>query len=58
MWRFTRINGGIEGFPNKMELITRQAYDFRNFEKHFFRWCARVDSNHWPFAPEANALSS
>ena len=20
-------------------------------------WCARVDSNHWPFAPEANALS-
>jgi hypothetical protein len=23
-----------------------------------FRWYARVDSNHRPFAPEANALSS
>lgn len=21
------------------------------------KWYARVDSNHWPFAPEANALS-
>jgi hypothetical protein len=20
-------------------------------------WCARVDSNHWPFAPEANGVS-
>lgn len=21
-------------------------------------WCARVDSNHWPFAPEANGIST
>jgi len=30
MWRFTRNNGITEGFHNKMELITRQAYGFRN----------------------------
>jgi len=32
MWRFTRNNGITEGFHNKMELINRQAYGFRNFE--------------------------
>jgi transposase len=32
MWRFTRNNGIAEGFHNKMELINRQAYGFRNFE--------------------------
>ena len=31
MWRFTRNNGITEGFHNKMELINRQAYGFRNF---------------------------
>jgi transposase len=30
MWRFTRNNGITEGFHNKMETITRQAYGFRN----------------------------
>jgi hypothetical protein len=30
----------------------------RGSGKAFGMWCARVDSNHRPFAPEANALSS
>ncbi len=34
MWRFTRSNGITEGFHNKMENITRQAYGFRNFENY------------------------
>jgi transposase len=34
MWRFTRNNGITEGFHNKMELITRPAYGFRNFENY------------------------
>jgi transposase len=34
MWRFTRNNGITEGFHNKMELISRQAYGFRNFENY------------------------
>jgi Transposase and inactivated derivatives len=34
MWRFTRNNGITEGFHNKMETITRQAYGFRNFENY------------------------
>ena len=32
MWRFTRNNGITEGFHNKVETISRQAYGFRNFE--------------------------
>src|ERR1043165_7930839 len=34
MWRFTRSNGITEGFHNKMETISRQAYGFRNFESY------------------------
>ena len=34
MWRFKRNNGMTEGFHNKMELIARQAYGFRNFENY------------------------
>jgi len=34
MWRFTRSNGVTEGFHNKMETISRQAYGFRNFENY------------------------
>ena len=30
----------------------------RRSVKYFRVWYARVDSNHRPFAPEANALSS
>ena len=37
MWRFTRNNGITEGFHNKMELITRQAYGFRNFQNYRMR---------------------
>jgi transposase len=37
MWRFTRKNGITEGFHNKMELINRQAYGFRNFENYRLR---------------------
>ena len=35
--RFTRNNGITEGFHNKMELINRQAYGFRNFENYRLR---------------------
>jgi transposase len=34
MWRFTKNNGITEGFHNKMETISRQAYGFRNFENY------------------------
>jgi len=37
MWRFTLNNGITEGFHNKMELINRQAYGFRNFENYRLR---------------------
>ena len=37
MWRFSRNNGITEGFHNKMELISRQAYGFRNFENYRMR---------------------
>ncbi len=37
MWRFTRSNGITEGFHNKMETISRQAYGFRNFENYRHR---------------------
>ena len=37
MWRFSRNNGITEGFHNKMELINRQAYGFRNFENYRLR---------------------
>ena len=37
MWRFTRNNVITEGFHNKMELINRQAYGFRNFQNYRLR---------------------
>jgi hypothetical protein len=37
MWRFTRNNGITEGFHNKMQLINRQAYGFRNFQNYRLR---------------------
>jgi transposase len=37
MWRFTRSNGITEGFHNKMETMSRQAYGFRNFENYSLR---------------------
>lgn len=37
IWRFIRNNGITEGFHNKMETISRQAYGFRNFENYRLR---------------------
>lgn len=37
MWRFTRSNGITEGFHTKMELISRRAYGFRNFQNYRLR---------------------
>ncbi len=37
MWRFTKNNGITEGFHNKMENISRQAFGFLNFEKYRLR---------------------
>jgi transposase len=37
MSRFTHNNGITEGFHNKMELISRQTYGFRNFENYRLR---------------------
>jgi hypothetical protein len=34
MWRFTRSNASTEGFHNKMEVLQRQAYGFRNFNNY------------------------
>ena len=37
MWRFRKNNGITEGFHNKMEMMTRRAYGFRNFENYRLR---------------------
>ncbi len=37
MWRFTKNNGITEGFHNKMEVISRRAFGFRNFENYRLR---------------------
>jgi transposase len=37
MFRFTKNNGILEGFHNKMETISRRAYGFRNFENYRLR---------------------
>lgn len=37
MWRFSKSNGITEGFHNKMEMISRRAYGFRNFENYRVR---------------------
>ncbi len=37
MWRFTRNNAITEGFHNKMEVLQRQAYGFRNFQNYRLR---------------------
>ncbi|HVT13113.1 MAG TPA: transposase [Fimbriimonadaceae bacterium] len=36
MW-FSKNNGITEGFHNKMETLSRQAYGFRNFENYRLR---------------------
>ena len=37
MWRFTKSNGITEGFHNKMKLIQKRAYGFKNFENYRLR---------------------
>jgi transposase len=34
MWRISRNNGITEGFHNKMEVISRRAYGYRNFNNY------------------------
>lgn len=34
LWRFSKSDAITEGFHNKMQMMSRQAYGFRNFE-HF-----------------------
>lgn len=34
MWRFKRTNAVTEGFHTKMEMISRRAYGFRNFNNY------------------------
>lgn len=37
MWRFTKNNGITEGFHTKMEMISRRAYGFKNFNNYRLR---------------------
>ena len=37
MWRFTKNNGITEGFHNMMEMLSRRAFGFRNFENYRLR---------------------
>lgn len=37
MWRFSKTNSTTEGFHNKMELIARRAFGFRNFNNYRLR---------------------
>tara|TARA_B100001540_G_scaffold317210_1_gene349484 strand:- start:86 stop:484 length:399 start_codon:yes stop_codon:yes gene_type:complete len=37
MWRTNKSNGPTEGFHNKMEMMTRWAYESRNFENFRLR---------------------
>ncbi|WP_317929466.1 transposase [Halioxenophilus sp. WMMB6] len=41
MWRFSKSNGITEGFHNNMEMMSRRAYGFRNFENYRLRVLAR-----------------
>lgn len=37
MWRFSRNNGITEGFHTKMEMISRRAFGFKNFDNYRLR---------------------
>ncbi|MDA0272400.1 MAG: transposase [Proteobacteria bacterium] len=37
MWRFSKSNGVTEGFHTKMEMMSRRAFGFRNFENYRLR---------------------
>jgi len=34
IWRFSKSNGITEGFHTKMEMMSRRAFEFRNFENY------------------------
>ena len=44
-WRFTKSNSITEGFHNKMEMLSRRAYGFRNFENYRMRVLAQCGWN-------------
>ncbi|MEC7663358.1 MAG: transposase, partial [Pseudomonadota bacterium] len=37
-WRLSKSNGITEGFQNKVEMMGRRAYGFRNFENYRLRF--------------------
>ena len=37
MWRYTQTNSTLEGLHTKMEMISRRAFGFRNFENYRLR---------------------
>ena len=45
MWRFSRSNGITEGFHTKMEMLSRRAFGFRNFENYRMRVLAQCGWN-------------
>lgn len=45
MWRTSRSNGITEGFHTKMEMMSRRAYGFRNFENYRLRVLAHCGWN-------------
>ena len=45
VWRFSKSNGITEGFHTKMEMMSRRAYGFRNFENYRLRVLAHCGSN-------------
>ncbi len=45
MWRFSKSNGITEGFHTKMEMLSRRAYEFRNFDNYRMRVLAQCGWN-------------
>ena len=45
MWRFSKSNGITEGFHTKMEMLSRRAYGFRNFQNYRIRVLAHCGWN-------------
>lgn len=45
MWRFSKTNGITEGFHTKMEMMSRRAFGFRNFENYRLRVLAHCGWN-------------
>ena len=43
MWRLSKSNGITEGFQNKVEMMGRRAYGFRNFENYRLRFLTHCE---------------